>query len=206
MKLIIGVTGASGVIHAVRLLETLSRFPDTEAHLIMSEWAEQNLALETTVKPAYMESLAAAVYKNSDLAAAPSSGSFRTDGMIIIPCSMNTLASISCGLCSTLITRSAAVCLKEGRKLVLCPRETPLDAIQLENMLKLARMGVRIVPPMPAYYNHPATIDDLIQAHVMKVLDQFGIDTAAVPRWNGSESEHCQFKEIPAYERFTDRD
>lgn len=188
MKLIIGITGASGVIHAVRLLETLASYPEIETHVIMSEWAAKNLDAETNVDESYVSTLAAKTYRNDDLAASPSSGSFRTDGMIIIPCSMKTLAAISCGLCDNLITRSAEVCIKEGRKLVICPRETPLDAIQLENMLKLARIGVRIVPPMPAYYSHPQTIDDLIDHHIMKVLDQFSIDTGKVRRWDGSEN------------------
>lgn len=194
MRLIVGITGATGVVHAVRLLEALASHKEIETHVIMSDWAIETLKEEMGVTAAHVEKLASRMYRNSDLSASISSGSFLTDGMIILPCSMKTLAAISCGFCDNLIARSADVCMKEGRRLVLCPRETPLDAIHLENMLKLSRFGVRIVPPMPAYYTHPATIDDLINHHVMKVLDQFGIQTRNAVRWNGSSETQTEEK------------
>lgn len=187
MKLIVGVTGSSGAIHAIRLLETLARFQDVETHLIVSEWAISNLLLETTSTMADLAPLVKRVHANSDQSSCLASGSFVTDGMIVLPCSMKTLASISSGYCDTLIARAADVCIKEGRKLVLCPRETPLSAIHLENMLKLARLGVRIVPPVPAFYNHPATIDDIVNHHIARLLDQFGMESPAALRWNGPE-------------------
>jgi 4-hydroxy-3-polyprenylbenzoate decarboxylase len=132
-----------------------------------------------------VQSLADAVYDNSDLGAKTSSGSFLTQGMVVVPCSMKTLSAIAGGFCDSLISRTADVMLKEGRKLVLCPRETPLSAIHLENMLKLSRLGVSMVPPMPAFYNAPKTIDDLIDHQVMKILDQFGLAYEKGKRWNG---------------------
>lgn len=185
MEFVVGVTGATGTIYAIRLLEALKEFAEVNTHLIMSEWAKKNLAIETTYSWDYIQSLADVVYDNNDLGAKTASGSFLTQGMVIVPCSMKTLSSIASGLCDNLISRTADVMLKEGRKLVVCPRETPLSAIHLENMLKLARLGVRVVPPMPAFYNYPRTIDDLIVHQVMKILDQFGLTYAKGKRWDG---------------------
>ncbi|QNU66255.1 UbiX family flavin prenyltransferase [Ruminiclostridium herbifermentans] len=185
MKLIVGITGATGVIYAIRLLEALRRINNVKAYLIMSEWAKKNLEIETVYTYDYIESLADEVFDNGNLGSKVSSGSFITDGMIIVPCSMKSLSSIANGYCESLISRAADVVLKEGKKLVLCPRETPLNAIHLENMLKLSRLGVRIVPPMPAFYNRPETLEDIINHHVMKILDQFGIETYISKRWNG---------------------
>jgi len=187
MKLIVGITGATGVRHAVRLLEVLSTRTDVQTHLVLSEWAAANLLSETGRTPESLTPLVTRLYSNSDLAAPMASGSFLTDGMIVLPCSMRTLAAVAAGACDNLINRSADVCLKEGRRLVLCPRETPLNALHLENMLKLARLGVRMVPPMPAYYQNPQTIDDLVAHHIMKVLDQFGFQSPDDRRWNGPE-------------------
>lgn len=185
MDIVVGVTGATGSIYAVRLLEVLKKNKDVNTHLIMSNWAKNNLQIETEYSPDYLESLATVVYDNKNLGARTSSGSFINDGMIVVPCSMKTLSSIANGYCENLISRSADVMIKEGRKLVICPRETPLSSIHLENMLRLAKIGVKVVPPMPAFYNHPSNIEDLISHHVMKLLDQFGIRHANAKRWNG---------------------
>jgi len=185
MEIVVAVTGATGAVYAVRLMEALSAASHVRTHLILSVWGEKNLSLETEHSGEYLRSLADCAYDCSDLGARTASGSFLTDGMIILPCSMKTLGAIANGYDSNLITRSASVMLKEGRKLVLCPRETPLSAIHLENMLKLSRLGVRIMPPMPAFYNRPQTVEELVDYHVMKVLDQFGIPFDGARRWNG---------------------
>lgn len=185
MEIIIGVTGATGTIYAIHLLKALKDTGKVNTHLIMSDWAKKNLAIETEYSLEDVENLATVIYDNQNLGARISSGSFLTDGMIIAPCSMKTLSSIAQGYDENLITRTASVMLKEGRKLVLSPRESPLSPIHLENMLKLSRLGVRIVPPMPAFYSHPQGIDDIINHHVMKILDQFGIDYAQAKRWKG---------------------
>jgi 4-hydroxy-3-polyprenylbenzoate decarboxylase len=184
VEFVIGITGATGTIYAVKLLEALKDI-EINTHLIMSEWAMNNLEVETDYSWDYVKSLAGVVYDNNNLGAKPSSGSFITQGMVVVPCSMKTLSSIASGFCDNLITRTADVMIKEDRKLVLCPRETPLNSIHLENMLKLSRIGVKIVPPMPAFYNHPLTIEDLINHHVMKILDQFGISYIKARRWEG---------------------
>lgn len=185
MEIVIGVTGATGTIYAVKLLEALKDIENVNTHLIMSEWAIQNLEIETDYALDYLEDLSTYVYDNKNLGSKTSSGSFVTDGMIILPCSMKTLSSIANGYDDNLISRSAGVTIKEGRKLILCPRESPLSAIHLENMLKLSRIGVRIVPPMPAFYNKPKDIEEIINHHVMKILDQFGIQYDIAKRWNG---------------------
>ncbi len=184
MEIVIGITGATGTIYAVKLLEALKDI-EINTHLIMSEWAMNNLEVETDYSWEYVKSLAGVVYDNNNLGAKPSSGSFITQGMVVVPCSMKTLSSIASGFCDNLITRTADVMIKEDRKLVLCPRETPLNSIHLENMLKLSRIGVKLVPPMPAFYNHPLTIEDLINHHVMKIFDQFGISYNKARRWEG---------------------
>lgn len=185
MNLIIGVTGATGVIYAVRLLELLKDINEVNTHLIMSKWAINNLEIETEYSVEYVYSLADFVHDNENLGANIASGSYVTEGMIILPCSMKTLSSISNGFASTLIDRAADVVLKERRKLVISPRETPLSTIHLENMLKLSKMGVRIVPPMPGFYSNPKAINDIINHHVMKILDQFNINICNELRWKG---------------------
>lgn len=185
MKLLIGVTGATGVLYAVRLLEALKNTENVHTSLIMSEWAGKNLEIETSYTLDYVEGLADEVFDNHNLGAKPSSGSYVMDGMVILPCSMKTLSSIANGYCDNLIARSADVMLKEGRRLILCPRETPLNAIHLENMLKLARLGVSIIPPMPAFYHKPESIDDLVNHHIMKLMDSFKLDYSEGKRWNG---------------------
>lgn len=185
MNLIIGVTGATGTIYAVRLLKILKDIKDINTHLIMSNWAIKNLEIETNYSLDYVYSLATYVYKNDNMAASIASGSFKTDGMIILPCSMKTLSCISNGFSVSLIHRAADVMLKEGRKLVISPRETPLSQIHLENMLKLSKLGVRIVPPMPGFYSKPQTLDNIIDHHIMKILDQFDINICDNLRWKG---------------------
>ncbi len=186
MRLVVGVSGGSGVIYAIRLLEILSTLK-VDLHLIVSRWARECIRLESDKSINYLSSLANNIYDNDNLAAAPSSGSFKTDGMIIIPCSMKTLASIANGYDDNLITRAATVSIKEGRKLVLVPRETPLTAIHLENMLKLARLGIIILPAMPGFYHKPKNIDELLNHIVGKILDQFGIEHEIFKRWKGEE-------------------
>lgn len=186
MDIVIGITGATGTIYAIKLLEALNNINDVNTHLIMSTWAIENLEIETDYCLNDVEKLATVIYKHQDLGACISSGSFMTDGMIILPCSMKTLSSIANGYDDNLISRTASVMIKEGRKLILCPRETPLSPIHLENMLALSRIGVKIIPPMPAFYNRPESIEDIINHMVMKVLDQFDIRYKKGKRWNGS--------------------
>ncbi|MDD3185885.1 MAG: UbiX family flavin prenyltransferase [Anaerostipes sp.] len=183
MDLVIGISGASGVIYGVRLLEVLKQFEDVKTHVILSEYAYKNLAIETDYTVEQVEALADVWYDNHDLAASVSSGSFPIDGVIILPCSMKTLSSVANGYSDCLMVRVCDVALKEQRKLVMCPRETPLSAIHLENMLKLSRLGVSMIPPMPAFYNHPKDLDDMIHHHIMKVLDQLGLSYEGGKRW-----------------------
>ena len=184
MRLIVGITGATGTIFGVRLLELL-KDSAVESHLVVSKWGARTLVHETPHTVEYVKALATCSYSDSDQGAAISSGSFLTDGMVVAPCSMRTLAAIAHGQGDNLIHRSADVILKERRKLVLMVRESPLNDIHLENMLKLSRMGVVIIPPVPAFYNHPQNLDDMINHIVMRVLDQFGIHIDAAARWDG---------------------
>ena len=185
-KLVVGITGASGVLYGVRLLECLKTMDDVHTSLIMSDAARANLAIETGLSPEYVEGLADAVYAQSHMAAPVASGSYRTDAVVITPCSMKTLSAIAHGYSDTLLVRAADVAIKEGRKLILAPRETPLSAIHLRNMLALAELGVCILPPIPAFYHAPATIDDLLLHHVMKIMDQLGLPFEGCARWEGA--------------------
>ncbi|HKE87039.1 MAG TPA: UbiX family flavin prenyltransferase [Vicinamibacterales bacterium] len=184
MRIIVGMTGATGSIYGVRLLERL-REAGVETHLVISRWGARTLIHETPYSREHVESLAAVSYAPGDMGAAISSGSFRTDGMIIAPCSAKTLAAIAHGYGDNLIHRAADVILKERRRLVLAVREAPMSDIHLENMLKLSRMGVIILPPLPAFYTHPRTIDDLVDQSVARMLDQFGLEVSGVERWAG---------------------
>ena len=190
MRLIVGMTGATGAPLGIALLQALRDMPDVETHLVMSKWAKTTIELETPYRPRDVAELADFAHSPADQAAVISSGSFRTDGMIVIPCSMKTLAGIRAGYADGLVGRAADVVLKEGRKLVLVPREIPLSTIHLENMLALSRMGVAMVPPMPAYYNHPQTIDDVTHHVVTRVLDQFGLEHRQARRWGGLRAEN----------------
>jgi 4-hydroxy-3-polyprenylbenzoate decarboxylase len=182
-RLVVGISGASGVIYGVRLLQALKDLP-VESHLVMTKTAEVTLAHETELKVADVRALATTVYRIDDLAAAISSGSFRTLGMIVAPCSMRSLGEIANGITSNLLTRAADVVLKERRRLVLMARETPLHAIHLRNMLALSEMGAIIAPPVPAFYNKPKSLDDIVDHAVGRVLDLFDIDTGKVKRWS----------------------
>lgn len=185
MRLIVGMSGATGAPLGVAVLRALQGLPEVETHLVLSRWARTTLNLETDLDVHDVEALADVVHGPGDQAATISSGSFRTDGMIIVPCSMKTLAGIRSGFADGLLGRAADVVLKEHRRLVLVPRETPLSEIHLDNMLTLARMGVRIVPPMPAFYNHPHTIDDVVDHIVARVLDQFDLPYTRAKPWAG---------------------
>jgi flavin prenyltransferase len=185
-RLIVAMTGATGTVFGVRLLEMLQE-TDVETHLIMSRWAARTLVLETCYTVEQVEALATRVYPLTDQGAAVSSGSFLTLGMVVVPCSMRTLAAIAHGLGDNLIHRAADVILKERRKLVLAVREAPLSDIHLENMLKLSRMGVVICPPMPAFYNKPQSVDDLVNYTAARLLDQLGIHLDVRNRWTGMQ-------------------
>ncbi|MBW5407595.1 non-oxidative hydroxyarylic acid decarboxylases subunit B [Morganella morganii] len=185
MRLIVGLTGATGAPLGVALLQALKRFNEIETHLVMSKWAKTTIELETPYTAHEVAAMADVVHNPADQAATISSGSFYTDGMIIIPCSMKTLAGIRSGYAEGLVGRAADVVLKERRKLVLVTRETPLSTIHLENMLALSRLGVVILPPMPAYYNHPENIDDVTNHIITRVLDQFNIGVPEAKRWKG---------------------
>ena len=185
MRLVIGMTGATGAVLGVRLLRELRAHPEVETHLVLSRWARATIEFETGLSAREVTELADASYSPDDQGAAISSGSFRTDGAVIIPCSMKTLAGIRTGYAEGLIARAADVTLKERRRLVLVPRETPLSEIHLDNMLALSRMGAVIVPPMPAFYTHPESVADIVDHVVGRVLDQFGIEMGGVARWQG---------------------
>ena len=182
-RLVVGISGASGVIYGVRLLQALREL-GVETHLVMSRTAEITLAHETSLKVPEVQRLADKVYRIDDLAAAIASGSFRTRGMVVAPCSMRSLGEIANGISSNLLTRAADVALKERRRLVLLVRETPLHAIHLRNMTRLAQAGAVIAPPVPAFYNRPKTLDNVIDHTIGRVLDLFDLDTGKVKRWS----------------------
>jgi 4-hydroxy-3-polyprenylbenzoate decarboxylase len=181
-RLIVGISGASGVIYGIRMLQALQSLP-VETHLIMSRTAEVTLAHETDFKIKQVQALANHVHRADDLAAPPSSGSFRTIGMVIAPCSMRSLGELASGVTTSLLTRAADVVLKERRRLVLLTRETPLHSVHLRNMLTLSDMGAVIAPAMPAFYSRPQTLDEVIDHTVARVLDLFGLEGGRVKRW-----------------------
>ena len=183
-RLIVGITGATGTVFGVRLLQMLHG-SGVETHLVVSKWAARTLAHETPYSLQEVQSLATQSYGVGAQGAAISSGSFVTMGMVIAPCSMRTLAAIAHGIGDNLIHRAADVILKERRKLVLVVRESPFSEIHLENMLKLARMGVVILPPVPAFYNNPQNLEDMINHITMRVIDQFDIHLDVMNRWDG---------------------
>lgn len=182
-RLVVGVTGSSAPQLGLVLLQALREIDDVEVHLVVSAGAERTIELELDMKRADFEALADVAYDPQDMAAAISSGSFLTDGMVICPCSMKTLASVATGLSLDLIARAADVTLKERRRLVLVTRETPLNLIHLRNMETVTLAGATVLPPMPAFYHQPATITDLLRQTAGKVLDQFGIEHDAFTRW-----------------------
>jgi 4-hydroxy-3-polyprenylbenzoate decarboxylase len=188
MRLIVGFSGASGVIYGIRLLEVLKSVANVETHLVMSRFARLNIEIETSCTLQYVEGLADEVHNIGNQAASISSGSFKTDGMIIAPCSMRTLSAIAHSAADTLLTRAADVVLKERRKLVLMPRESPLHVGHCKLLHEAAQLGAVIAPPMPAFYNKPETIDDIVNHSVGRVLDLFGLEAGILKRWEGPKT------------------
>ena len=187
-RLIVGISGASGTIYGVRLLEML-REAEIETHLVMSKSAEMTLVYETDFKPKDVRALASVHYPAADIGAAISSGSFPTMGMVIAPCSIRTMSEIACGVTASLVSRAADVVLKEKRRLVLAVRETPLHVGHLRTMTTLAEIGAVVSPIVPAFYNRPKTVDDIVNHTCGRLLDLFGIDTGVVKRWKGGPSQ-----------------
>jgi 4-hydroxy-3-polyprenylbenzoate decarboxylase len=190
------MTGATGAILGVRLLEALKDC-DVESHLVISNWGRRTIEHETPYTIKQVCALASVYHNSANMAAEISSGSFITEGMVVIPCSMRTLGGIATGYGEHLIHRAADVILKERRRLVLVVRESPLSELHLENMLKLARVGVSIIPPMPAFYNHPKSINDIVDHIVARVLDQFGIAARFAKRWDGKMKMVSELKVEP---------
>ncbi|WP_138381186.1 UbiX family flavin prenyltransferase [Luteithermobacter gelatinilyticus] len=185
MKLIIGIAGASGVIYGIRLLEALRQMKQVESHLVMTATARMNIGLETDYTPRAVEALADVVHKNGNLAASIASGSFRADGMIVAACSMKTLSAIVHSHADDLLTRAADVILKERRRLVLMPRETPLHTGHCRLLYEASQMGAVIAPPSPAFYIRPRSLEDVIDHAVGRILDLFDLDCGLVRRWQG---------------------
>ena len=184
-RLIIGITGATGVVYAVRILEVLREHPGIEAHVVISEAGIMSLQQEVGLKKKQVEALADVVYNVKDVGAAIASGSFRTMGMIVAPCSMKTLGSVANGLSENLISRAADVTLKERRRLVMLVRETPLNLAHLRNMTAVTEMGGIIFPPVPSFYQHPASVAEMVDHSVGRVLDLFDIPNQLSPEWPG---------------------
>jgi 4-hydroxy-3-polyprenylbenzoate decarboxylase len=184
-RLIVGVSGASGSVYAIAALRTLRAIPDVETHLVLSQQARQTIELETDTTAAEVEALADVVHRDGDLAASISSGSFKTDGMLVIPCSIKSASAIAYSFNANLLTRAADVCLKEKRRLVLVVRETPLHLGHLRTLTQLAELGAVILPPVPGMYARPKTVEEIVAHTVGKALDQFGIDAKLFARWSG---------------------
>lgn len=184
MKIIVAISGASGAIYGIRALEKLKAM-GVETHLVISQWGRFTIECETDYTVEQVMSLASFNYNEDEMGAAVSSGSFKTNGMLIAPCSMKTLAGIANGYSEDLLIRAADVCIKECRKLVLLTRETPLSTIHLENMCKLAKIGICIMPPVPALYNRPVSLEAIIDNTVGRALEQFGLEVKELMRWNG---------------------
>ncbi|MEM7221389.1 MAG: UbiX family flavin prenyltransferase [Pseudomonadota bacterium] len=187
-RLIVGLSGASGVIYGVRLLETLRSLP-VESHLVMTKAAELTLGYETSLKPAQVRALADVAYPAGDVGAAIASGSFATMGMVVAPCSIRSMSEIALGTTTSLLTRAADVVLKERRRLVLMVRETPLHSGHLRNLLQLSDMGAIVAPPVPAFYARPETLDQMVDHTVGRVLDLFGLESGRIKRWGEGERD-----------------
>jgi flavin prenyltransferase len=187
-RLIVGISGASGTIYGIRMLEMLKK-TDIETHLVMSKSAEMTLVYETEFKPKDVKALASVVHPVADIGASISSGSFPTMGMIVVPCSIRTMSEIATGVTSSLMSRAADVVLKEKRRLVLALRETPLHGGHLRTLTTLADIGAVVAPIVPAFYNKPKTVDDIINHTVGRLLDLFGVETKVVKRWEGGPAE-----------------
>lgn len=189
MRIVVGISGASGAIYGIRLLQTLNNC-GVETNLVLSEWAKKTIEIETDYSVDEVIAMAHNYYDLNNLGAAISSGSFLHQGMVVAPCSMKTLSGIACGMENNLIIRAAGVTLKEQRKLIILPRETPLTPIHLENMLKLSRIGVVVMPPVPALYNKPTTVDQIVNHTVARVLDHLNISNDVTIRWHGMVDVH----------------
>ena len=187
-RIIVAITGATGAAYGVRLLQQLSGTPGIETHLVVSDAAVLTLHQETGLQRREVEALAHVVHKNRDIGATIASGSFQSDGMVVAPCSMKTLASVAHGLSDNLIARAADVVLKERRRLVLMVRETPFNLAHLRNMTAVTEMGGVIFPPLPSFYHKPASIEEMVDHTVGRVIDLFGIEHALAPRWPGMNS------------------
>jgi 4-hydroxy-3-polyprenylbenzoate decarboxylase len=196
MRLVVGMSGASGAIYGIRMLEVLQRIDAVETHLIMSRAARQTIALESDWDPGKVEQLADVVHKFGDVTAGPASGSFRLDAMVVVPCSMKTMVSIAYSFSDNLLTRAADVALKERRPLIVVPRETPLHLGHLRTMVQLAEMGAVVAPPMPAFYHRPASVDDVVNQTVGRLLDLLGLSPAErlFERWRGGDEGSAQSK------------
>lgn len=183
-RMIVGITGASGTVYGIRVLELL-RAMEIESHLVISKAGDQTRSLETDVSADGLRALADKVYAPGDIAASISSGSFQTMGMIVAPCSVRTLSEVASGVTSSLVSRAADVCLKERRRVVLMFRESPLHAGHIKSMLAVTEMGAIVALPVPAFYTRPRTVDEIVTQSVSRALDLFGLDTGAFPRWTG---------------------
>jgi len=187
-RIVVGISGATGAIYGIRLLQVLRDLPGVETHLIITPAGRATIQLETDWTTAAVEALATQVHRYGDIAAAPSSGSFRVDSMVVLPCSMRTLTGIAYSISDNLLTRAADVTLKEGRPLILAPRETPLHLGHLRALLQVAEMGAKVVPPMPAFYHRPRTLDEIIDQTVQRICDQLGLELPKdlFKRWEGA--------------------
>lgn len=183
--MIVGISGSSGAIYGVRLLDVLASIPDVETHAVITSGAQATIGFETSHDIEHVRELADVVYADTQLGAAIASGTFLTDGMVVAPCSIKTLSAIANGYDATLIARAADVCLKERRRLVLVVRETPLHLGHLRSMTAVTEAGAVVLPPVPGFYTRPETIEDLVDHTVTKILDQFGIDAGLIERWSG---------------------
>lgn len=189
MRLVVGISGSTGVIYGIRLLQVLAGRPEIETHLVLTNPAKRTILHETEFSIADVEALARHVYDIRDIGAAIASGSFKTAGMVVAPCSVKTLSAIANCYADNLLTRAADVTLKEGRRLVVVFRETPLHAGHLRQMLRLAEAGGVILPPMPAFYHHPKTVEELIDHTIGRVLDRLGIEHDLVKEWQGIQGK-----------------
>jgi len=191
LRIVVAITGATGAVYGVRLLQRLGACPGVETHLVVSDAASLTLHQEVGLQKRDVEALAHVVHRNREIGASIASGSFQTDGMVIAPCSMKTLAAVAHGLSDNLITRAADVILKERRRLVLMVRETPFNLAHLRNMTAVTEMGGIVFPPLPSFYNRPASIDEMVDHTVARVMDLLGVDNSLAPRWAGMRGDNA---------------
>jgi 4-hydroxy-3-polyprenylbenzoate decarboxylase len=189
-RIVVAITGATGAVYGVRLLQRLGACPGVETHLVVSDAATLTLHQEVGLQKRDVEALAHVVHRNREIGASIASGSFQTDGMVIAPCSMKTLAAVAHGLSDNLIARAADVILKERRRLVLMVRETPFNLAHLRNMTAVTEMGGIVFPPLPSFYNRPSTIDEMVDHTVGRVMDLLGVDNSLAPRWAGMRDQN----------------